>query len=73
MMYYLVKTTIEDNQHTQEIFAYNTEREATSAYHHGIWSAMANDAVRNIMFMVVNSDAVVLRSEKYERIEFVEM
>lgn len=66
-MYYFLKTTIENGQQTQEVFAYNTENEATVAYHSACASIRSHHDVIKSMCLVINISGVVLQSDIYDK------
>lgn len=66
-MIYLIKTTTEETQNTQTIFAYDTEKAALMAYHQELASAMAYDTVKTCLCMLIDDLGRVLTQERYER------
>ena len=69
MTYYLIKTTIEDNQETKQILAYKDLRLVLSAYHMEFASILAYDVIKSAMCMVVDQNGLILRSDTYKREE----
>lgn len=65
MSYYVISIQVIGETKAQSIFAYDSEKEALSAYYGTLASNYASETLTGFCVMLINGFGVVIRSDNY--------